>query len=272
MSPIALVGSLAGNGTLRIENAKLARLNPSAFSTVLRAVDQGLPADPARVREKMDTALSAGPLTIPLTEGALTIDAGLLRLSAPALRAQGADLAVSGSVNLGEISVDARLTMSAIGAGGPTSSRPEIGIALKGPIEAPKRTVDVTTLASWLAMRAVEQQSEKLDALEGRTPAQPRAAAAPEAAIALPQPDGAVSPARSEPQVPRPRPAVRSKPRPPPSEQAQPASPPIDIRPAPRAPPRSSGSQGVASQSQGRPPAAAAPSRPRSLSEILFGN
>src|SRR5205807_1345265 len=51
-------------------------------------------------------------------------------------------------------------------AGAPEGTRPERGIVLKGPIEAPRRTLDVTAFASWLALRAVEQQAKRLEAIE----------------------------------------------------------------------------------------------------------
>jgi large subunit ribosomal protein L24 len=276
MSPVALIGSLAGNGTFQLENAKLARLDASAFNAVIRAVDQGLPIDAVRVRDKTDSALAAGGLMIPLAEGAFSVNAGQARVSSTVVRAQGADLTVTGNLNLADGAVDARLTLSGTGAGAPAGSRPEIGIALKGPIDTPKRTIDVAMLANWLAMRAVEQQAKKLDVLEGRASSPQQGATAPEAGAEAVRPDtaaGSASPgtARSEPQAPRPRPMARSKAKSAPSEQAQPLPPPIDIRPAPRAAPRPAGSQG-ASQSQGRPQTAAPPARPRSLSEILFGH
>jgi large subunit ribosomal protein L24 len=275
MSAVALIGSLAGNGTFFLENAKLARLDPSAFNVVVRAVDQGLPIDVGRVREKTESALGAGALTIPLAEAAFTINAGQARMSSTVLRAQGADLMMVGNFNLGDGEIDTRLTLLGTGAG----TRPEIGITLKGPIEAPKRTTDAVMLTNWLAMRAVEQQAKKLDALEGRAlPSQPLPAT-PDAAVESARPDmaaGSDSPrtAPSATQTPRPRPLLRSKPRPATSEQAQPLPPPIDIRPAPapRAAPRSTGAQGTANPSHGRAQTAAPPSRPRSLSEILFGN
>jgi len=51
------------------------------------------------------------------------------------------------------------------------STWPEIAVSLRGPATAPRRTVDVTAFTSWLAVRAIEQQSKKLDVLEGREPA-----------------------------------------------------------------------------------------------------
>jgi large subunit ribosomal protein L24 len=277
MSVIALIGSLTGTGTFLLENAKLAGLDPSAFDAVIRAVDHGLPIDAARVRDKTESALRAGGLTIPLAEGAFTINAGQARVSNTVLRAQGADLTMVGNLNFAEAEIDTRLVLS--GTGGSTGGRPEIGITLRGPIDAPKRTTDVAMLANWLAMRAVEQQARKLDALEGRALPSQATPAKPDAVVEGAQPGTAAggsdspSAARSAPEGARPRPPARSKARPSSSpEQAQPLPPPIDIRPAPapRAAPRPAGAQGTSNQGRGQ--TAAPPPRPRSLSEILFGN
>ena len=39
-------------------------------------------------------------------------------------------------------------------------------IALKGALPSPQRTVDTSLLTSWLTLRAVEQQSRQIDAME----------------------------------------------------------------------------------------------------------
>jgi large subunit ribosomal protein L24 len=280
MSPIALVGSLGGSGSFTLENAKLARLDPGAFDAVIRAVDQGLPIDVTKVRDRMDSALAGGGLSVALAEGAITINAGQARLSNTMVRAQGADLAVAGGVNLSEGVLDARLTFSGVaGASAPGDSRPEILVALKGPANAPKRTIDVAALASWLALRAVDQQSKKLDLLEGRE-SPPPPASPPPAAPTADVPTGsapiqnapAAAPAAvlTEPEPPRTRPVLPTPPKPRPTvPTAEQVPPPIDIRPAPAAPraPRQPGTVGT----QGAARAAPAPAAPRSLSEILFG-
>jgi large subunit ribosomal protein L24 len=283
MSPIALIGSLGGSGTFMLENARLARLDPGAFNAVIRAVDQGLPIDAIKVRDRMDAALAGGGLSIALAEGAITINSGQARLSNTIVRAQGADLAVAGGVNLSEGAIDARLILSGVaGASAPANTRPEIFVALKGPIDAPKRTIDAAALASWLALRAVEQQSKKLDLLEGREPPPqaPPAGDIPTGSAPIQSGPATAPPApgttRTEPELPQPRPTVRAPPKPKPpvptAEQVQPMPPPIDIRPAPtprgpRVPPGAAGSQGAARQA----PAPTPPAAPRSLSEILFG-
>jgi large subunit ribosomal protein L24 len=296
-----------------LENGRLARLNPAAFDAVIRAVDQGLPIETTRVRDKMDAALAGGGLAVAQAEGTVAINAGQARLSNAVVRAQGADVALSGSIDLADGSIDGRLNLfGAGGAGAPANTRPEVVIALKGPVDTAKRSLDVTTLASWLALRAVEQQSKKLDVLEGRAspvaaapPASvpPPPAAPPSAAPTVAAPPAAAPPvsegtaalvepsqsapaiestppkaARTEPETSRSRPArtpIAAKPKPaaPAAEQLQPLPPPVDIRPAPA--PRAPRAHPGTAATQGaarQPPAPPAPPRPRSLSEILFGS
>jgi large subunit ribosomal protein L24 len=261
MSPVALVGSLAGSGSFSLENARATRLDPGAFDNIVRAVDQGLSIDAVRVRDRADAALARGPLAVTLAEGAIAINDGQARLNNPTVRAQRADLAVNGNVDLAEGSLDARLTLfGAAAAGAPADTRPEIGIALKGPIDAPKRTIDVAALASWLALRSVEQQSKKLDVLEGRAPETPTQAAPASAST------------QSDPATPKPPTAPKPKPVAPTAEHLQPLPPPIDVRPAPAArAPRAHPTTAPPAPAQApRPPDVAV--RPRSLFEMLFGN
>jgi uncharacterized protein involved in outer membrane biogenesis len=258
MSPVALVGSLVGSGSFTLENGRVMRLDPAAFDAVIRAVDQGLPIDATRIRDRVDAALTRGGLGVALAEGAITISDGQARLSNPTVRAQRADLAPAGSINLSDGVLDARLTLfGAAGSGGPADTRPEIGIVLKGPIETPKRTVDVAALASWLALRAVEQQSKKLDVLEGRAP------------VVSTQP--AAVKTNADPAAPKVPSPAKPKPSAPAAEAVQPLPPAIDIRPAPspRAPRAQPAAPPAAPTQAHKPPPA--PARPRSLSEILFG-
>jgi len=142
---------------------------------VIRAVDRGMPIDAARVRNRMDSALASGALTFRRVEAGIRIEGGQARMmSNPALGVPDVDLAVSGLVNLVEGATDWRLTLSAMPrAASPTNTWPEIEVSLRGPVNAARRATDVTAFTSWLAVRAIEQQSKKLDALEGREPAAP---------------------------------------------------------------------------------------------------
>jgi uncharacterized protein involved in outer membrane biogenesis len=174
MSAGALIGSLDGSGIFTLEDGRLARLDPAAFEAVIRAVDRGLPINATSIREKIDSALASGGFAIARVEGPIVINAGQARLKNTVVRASGAELAVGGSVDLAEGMLEARLLLLGTGgAGSPVDTRPEITIALRGSVNAPKRTIDAAALANWLALRAVEQQSKKLDVLEGREASPP---------------------------------------------------------------------------------------------------
>ena len=90
------------------------------------------------------------------------------RLSNAIVRAERADLTVDAGLDLADGQARREADADGAGRGGRrhASGRPEIGIVLKGPIGGPTRTLDVAVLSSWLALRAVEQQAKRLDALE----------------------------------------------------------------------------------------------------------
>ncbi|MEW6450639.1 MAG: AsmA family protein [Pseudomonadota bacterium] len=167
-SPAAFIGSLSGQGLISLEGAQLSGLNPQVFNAVMRAVDIGIPTDPNRIREFVATSLDMASLPVPQAEAALTISGGQVRISNIATRATGADLAASANVNLTDGALDAQLTLNGSVPTGSTASatKPVIFISLKGALPDAKRTIDTNALANWLALRAVEQQSQKVEQME----------------------------------------------------------------------------------------------------------
>jgi uncharacterized protein involved in outer membrane biogenesis len=166
-SPIALIGSLKGEGTLALRDGSIARFDPAAFDIVTRAVDQGLPIDLTRIGDRMESALAIGALPVSLAEGSITATMGQLRLVDPVVHAKGAEFAPAGSIDLTQSVIDARLILSGPKvADASVGTHPDISVSLKGPIDAPKRTLDVAALAHWLALRAVDQKASRVDALE----------------------------------------------------------------------------------------------------------
>ncbi|MGA2412063.1 MAG: hypothetical protein ABSG46_16975, partial [Candidatus Binataceae bacterium] len=84
------------------------------------------------------------------------------------LRGQdGSALALAGALDLGTVAIDARLTLS--GEPPPHAlirARPELAITLNGPLTAPARSLDISALTGWLALRAAELQTRRLESLE----------------------------------------------------------------------------------------------------------
>jgi large subunit ribosomal protein L24 len=84
-------------------------------------------------------------------------------------RAEGAELTVTGNVDLMEQTMSARLALSTVKeASQAAGDRPIVSIFLSGPMSSPKRAVDVSALTAWLTLRAVEQQSKQLEAMEAK--------------------------------------------------------------------------------------------------------
>jgi large subunit ribosomal protein L24 len=298
LSPATLIGALRGAGTVTLEGAQLAGLDPKAFDAVIRAVDRGLVVDASKIKDMMEAGLQSGSLSVPRADGAFSVSAGQARWGNVVTRADGADLAISGVIDLSEWTLDARLTLSGpAGAPASAAARPDVFIALKGPLGTPKRTLDVSALAGWLTLRAVERQAKQLEMLEteprqeatvGRNAPATAAVAPPESEI-QPTPAPARATPEQDPQArPRPAPSTTAPASPrrslaptPPPEAAPALSPPIEIRPTveprpnqsviqrPPAPngapkPRANGS----AHSPADPPPAAAR---RSILDQLFG-
>ncbi len=238
-SPVALIGSLQGKGSFSIEDGRFARLDPSAFDAVIRSVDQGLPIEVTRIKERMEAALARGALSIQ-GDGSITTAAGQASLTVTKLRAKGADMAISARYDLVAEALDARLTLvGPTGIGAVDIGRPEIAISLQGPIDSPRRTLDIAALSNWLSTRAIAQNAKRLAAISAPLDARP---------IEPPQ----TSAAATRPAVPANSVAV-VKPLPPPDGVKTDAIPPNLARPEPAA----SAVAAVKSETPANPPSAA---------------
>src|SRR5258708_13902741 len=77
------------------------------------------------------------------------------------------------------------------------TGRPEIQLFAAGSPDTLNRTVDVASLSSWLAVRAIDRETRRLDSIERGDPppaAAPPSAAAPKAKNTAPRPPPAPPP------------------------------------------------------------------------------
>ena len=290
MSAVALMGSLAGSGTFKLENGRVVRLDPAAFDTVMRAVDQGLPIDVTRVRDRMDAALASGVLSVALAEGAITINAGQARLSDVTVRAQrarsgrererqprrrrarrAADLVRHGRSErtAGHPAGNHHCTEGAARCAQAQHRRRrarELARAARGraAVEEARGARRPSARRADLCARGCgygQRQSANdpgADCAGARRPV-------PAAAHTEPDAPGARPAARTQPATPS---VQKPKPAAPTAERAPALPPPIDIRPAPA--PRAAGTHGTA-QSQPQKPVATARTRTRA-SALVVGN
>ncbi len=291
-SAAALTGALSGSGTVTLESARFAGLDPRAFEIAVRASDAGQGRDEARLKQIVEPALAAGALSVGSVQVPFTIRDGRLRVSATTVDAQGVRAVISGGYDIPADQADIRAAL-ALTLATPTGGRPEIQLFAAGTPDAMTRSVDVAALSSWLAVRAIDHETKRLDAIERGEPPPP-----PPTPISIPQaPDAGPDlgppveplttvplPGRDPRRVPK-QPKAAAPPRPPappptaavPAPPRSPASPPaapappvtrqqaaplppaIDVKPAPGAVAKPKAPLALTPQVANPPPRPAAP-------------
>ena len=254
-SASALMGALSGSGTVTLESARINGLDPRAFEAAIRASDTGVATNDLKLRQIVEPVLAAGSLPVASAQIPFNVRDGRIRVGATTLDADGARAIVSGGYDIAADQADMRASLASTTAG-PATGRPEIQLFIAGTPDALDRTVDVAALSSWLAVRAIDRETRRLDSIERGEPAPLPAAISP--APVAPAPAVAPQPALpslapSEVPLPR-RPPLRPKLTTPnavpgvapgpasaaPSvnapvvtQQAAPLPPPIEVRPVP---------------------------------------
>src|SRR3977135_2901348 len=173
-SASALAGALSGSGTVMLESVSVAGLNPRAFDAAIRASDNGQATDDIRLRQIVEPVLSAGALSVGSAQIPFNIRDGRIRISAITLHSDGARAIVSGGYDVPADQADIRASLASTAAGSATS-RPEIQLFAVGSPDALDRTGGFGGLSSWLAVRAIDRETRRLDSIERGDP-QPAAA------------------------------------------------------------------------------------------------
>jgi large subunit ribosomal protein L24 len=250
-SSSALSGALSGSGTVTLESSAISGLDPRAFEVAINASDAGQARDEARLRQLVDPVLSGGALLVASAQIPFTIRDGRLRVAATTLDAGGVHAIVSGGYDIPADQADIRAVI-ALAEDAPGSGHPEIQIFAAGSPDKLNRSVDVSALSSWLAVRAIDRETKRLDSIERGESPQALPSSIPPPALALPSTGAPVAPqdqsgaevptpgreprqtpAKPRVGVPRPQPPLANRAPPVVSQQVAPLPPPIEVRPAP---------------------------------------
>lgn len=164
-SAAALGGALSGTGALTLKDARIAGLDPRAFESAVRASDSGQATDDASLRALVEPVLTGGTLSVLAAQIPITVKEGRLRVEPTVLEASRTRATISGGFDLAADQMDVRVILSAAVLK-PATRRPEIRIDLFGSPDGPARSIDLVSLSSWLAMRAIDRQTQKLDQFE----------------------------------------------------------------------------------------------------------
>src|SRR5260370_1023068 len=99
-SASALTGPLSGSGTLTLESASFAGLNPRAFDVAIRASDSGQATDDNMLRQITQQLLASCALPVKAAHIRFRIREGRLRISATTLDAAGASAIISAGYDI----------------------------------------------------------------------------------------------------------------------------------------------------------------------------
>lgn len=239
-SAAGLQGALSGEGLLSIEGGRLPGLDASAFDAAIRASDSGRVADDDKLRRTVDPVLSWGAMAFPSAQIPFVIKDGRLRVSATTLDAKAAKLTFAGGYDFAADQADIRATL-AMTATATEQAGAEITVFLSGSPDRLDRLVDVSTLSSWLALRAIDRETRRLEALQRETTADPK----PEPSVQLPGAsstennagdNNARNPRLTPPHTALPRGNNPSEVSAPVASELTPLPPPIEVKPAPGTP------------------------------------
>ncbi|KJC61184.1 membrane protein [Bradyrhizobium sp. LTSPM299] len=171
-SASALTGALSGSGTVTLDGVTLAGLDPRSFEVAIRASDSGQATDDVRLKQIVEPVLAGGTLSIPSAQIPFNIRDGRLRVGATTLAANGANATVSGGYDIPADQADIRAALASTLIG-TANNRPEIQMLAVGTPDGLTRSVDIAALSSWLAVRAIDRETRRLDAIERGEPPPP---------------------------------------------------------------------------------------------------
>lgn len=193
-SAAALTGALSGSGTVTLEALNLPGLDPRAFDVAIRASDSGQATDDIKLKQIVEPVLAAGTLSIASAQIPFNIRDGRIRVGATTLTANGANAIVSGGYDIPADQADIRAALASTQVG-TANSRPEIQLLAVGTPDGLTRSVDIAALSSWLAVRAIDRETKRLDAIERGEPPPAIPAAVPPPAAPVPDVPTSNSPA-----------------------------------------------------------------------------
>ena len=168
LSPVGLIGSLHGSGKISLRDARFGGLDTAAFSAAVHVSEDNAPLDAAKIRTAVNAAMDGGRLLVPQADADITMAGGQITIAKATLRAQGgATLSLSGMLDLKAEAIDANLKLTQPPpATGLILLPTELTVAVKGPLAAPERTLDLSALMGWLTLRTTEQQTRRLESIE----------------------------------------------------------------------------------------------------------
>lgn len=211
-APSGLVAELAGEGTLRVGDGRIAAFDTRPLDLLNGPLSGDEPPGEERTRALLEDHLQGGDLAIDGLEATFALSGGMLRASEIAIAGGAMPVIASATIDLNTLTLRSDWALELQPAD--TEAVP-VDITFAGPLAAPRRTIDVSALTAWLSLRhlerqvqAVEEQNQELEAEAERyapvLPAEngPDPATDEPQAEATPSPQAGDAPTADNPDIP----------------------------------------------------------------------
>jgi hypothetical protein len=240
-TPAAIASSLAGQGTIALENLEIDRADPGAVAEVYGG-EEAEARDEIAVIAALAPALAKGPLSIAKIDAPIVVAGSNARTGKARASIGATQVALELNFDIARLAIDASAEMEIAPPG--STIRPAAMVRWRGPIAAPERGIEAAALATAITLRAMERETKRLEERDGARPSAPPQQhpdqIAPQnnpfaSVPSITPPDPDAPPITVVPRVPAPtaRPRVIEPPR----SVLPPLPPASDIRPFPVLPP-----------------------------------
>ena len=186
----AAVETMTGSGSYTITDFSAQNFDPQAFNS-LGALTDIVDMTPEALTAAVNAQLAQGPFASNMFTGSFTIAGGTLRSPNLAIAGSGARIFGGGSLQLADLTLDARYAMSPTVIADPESlvdpSTAEVAAVVTGPVWAPEAHYDVSSLVDGMKIKASEIELARLEQLRREDEARQRELAAERARVAAEQ-------------------------------------------------------------------------------------
>jgi uncharacterized protein involved in outer membrane biogenesis len=156
------MSSLTGGGSFSLENGRLAHMTTRAFDPVIRLADAGKDLSEDRIRQAFTDNVDMGDLAFDRLDAAFTLASGTLRAPNIVVAGKGGTTTGSATVDLSRLSLQSEWRLSLDAAETAAGGVPQVSVLFSGPIADPSRRIDVTAFASYLGIRALEKETQRV--------------------------------------------------------------------------------------------------------------
>jgi len=163
-----LIGNLAGQGDIKLDDVRAPHLDPGALGRIIdKAEAPDYPIDQTNIEHALAMELDKQPLTLPETSASAFLSNGTLRISPVEVPGSKSYASLTASVDLKMLTAQLHTAFgqeqtTKFWSGPP----PAIVVDVGGPLDAPNRTIDAAALSAGLAQQAIARESDRIATLE----------------------------------------------------------------------------------------------------------